>query len=166
MNIYLGFRPREIFLPRKIFLPWVQYVSIFHAEGLNIDNTYPYCISFSKYQVDNSKIICAMDNNVYGATELLENIQQSSSQYDLASPYSAPVKQTEVQNVSQALESLYDTVTTENSEHDDGIMYSVLNHGNARMKILHSPMSDEQDRGSDPIYHILEVEESQMYNVN
>ena len=30
MNIYLGLRPREI------FLPWVQYYSIFHAEGWNI----------------------------------------------------------------------------------------------------------------------------------
>ena len=32
MNIYLGLRPREI------FLPWVQYLSIFHAEGWNIYN--------------------------------------------------------------------------------------------------------------------------------
>ena len=34
MNIYLGLRPREIFLPK------VQYLSIFHAEGLNIYNMY------------------------------------------------------------------------------------------------------------------------------
>ena len=118
--------------------------------------------------MENSKIICVMDNNVYGATELPENIQQFSSQDDLASPYSVPLKHTtEIQNVSPALESLYDAVTTENSAPDDGIVYSVLNHDNAnksRMKKLHSSMSDEQDSGSDPIYHILEVEESQMYN--
>ena len=29
-NIFLGLRLREI------FLPWVQYIPIFHAEGLNI----------------------------------------------------------------------------------------------------------------------------------
>ena len=34
MNIYLGLRPREI------FLPWVQYLSIFHAEGWNIYHMY------------------------------------------------------------------------------------------------------------------------------
>ena len=27
-------------MPRKIFLPWVQYVSLFHVEGLNIYNIY------------------------------------------------------------------------------------------------------------------------------
>ena len=29
-NIFLGLQPREI------FLPWVQYIPIFHSEGLNI----------------------------------------------------------------------------------------------------------------------------------
>ena len=32
VNIYLGLRPREI------FLPWVQYLSIFQAEGWNMYN--------------------------------------------------------------------------------------------------------------------------------
>ena len=32
VNIYLGLRPREL------FLPWVQYLSIFLAEGWNIYN--------------------------------------------------------------------------------------------------------------------------------
>ena len=36
VNIYLGLRPREI------FLPWVQYLSIFHAEGWIIYNIYRY----------------------------------------------------------------------------------------------------------------------------
>ena len=36
VNIYLGLRPWEI------FLPWVQYLSIFHAEGWNIYNIYLY----------------------------------------------------------------------------------------------------------------------------
>ena len=36
VNIYLGLRPREI------FLHWVQYLSIFHAEGWNIYNIYRY----------------------------------------------------------------------------------------------------------------------------
>ena len=36
VNIYLGFRPREIFLPR------VQYLSTFRAKGWNIYNIYVY----------------------------------------------------------------------------------------------------------------------------
>ena len=41
MNIYPGLRPREI------FLPWVQYLSIFHAEGWNIWRASEACETLS-----------------------------------------------------------------------------------------------------------------------
>ena len=107
-----------------------------------------------------------MDNNVYGRAELLESIQQLSAHDDMASPYSVPIKQMKLdlkqQNVSPVLESFYDTVATKITAPGDGIVYSVVNRGNAKEKLC-SSMSDEEDLGSDPVYHILEMEEPQMY---
>ena len=58
MNIYLGLRPREI------FLPWVQYLSIFHAKGWNIYNIYMYIrIAFSiELRLRVSRSLCSLAN--------------------------------------------------------------------------------------------------------
>ena len=59
------------------------------------------------------------------------------------------------------MDSFYDIVTTETSAPDDGSVYSVLNCDYMDTSIKNS-LSDEEDTESDPVYHILEVDEPQM----
>ena len=110
-----------------------------------------------------------MDNYTYGTTNLLENNQQSTSPNELASPNSVFFKNKTIipkpQNASlPAMESFYDTITTEYSAPEDGAVYSVLNCDNmsTSVKKSYSSVSDETDPETNAIYHTLEVEECQM----